>query len=105
MQNTVCFSAGGGNKRLNDGYALKSRWYVSSVNKEDKQNYLHPTIKPYELVKRHILHASNEGDLVLDPFMGSGTTCKVCKDLKRDYIGFEINEQFHKVLKLIKPHL
>ena len=46
---------------LNDGYKLKSKWYVSSINKKDKDIYDHPTIKPLDLVKRHILETTNEG--------------------------------------------
>lgn len=47
--------------RLNDGYELKSKWYLSPINQTDKKIYNHPTIKPLELVKRHILHTTNEG--------------------------------------------
>lgn len=83
--------------KLNDGYELKSKWYQSPINKSDKDDYGHPTIKPIELVKRHIAHATNENDLVLDPFMGSGTTAVACKELNRNFIGFEINEKYHKI--------
>lgn len=47
--------------KLNDGYQLKSKYYVSPINKYDKDKYLHPTIKPLELVKRHILHTTQTG--------------------------------------------
>lgn len=47
--------------RLNDGYTLKSKWYISNINQKDKEKYGHPTIKPLELVKRHIKHTTNEG--------------------------------------------
>ena len=85
--------------KLNDGYNLKSKWYISPLNKQDKDIFLHPTIKPLELVKRHILHSTQENDLVLDCFAGSGTTLKACKDLNRRYIGFEINEEYYKIAK------
>lgn len=88
---------GEGAPRYNDGYSLKSKWYVSPINKGDKDTYGHPTIKPYELVKRHILHSTNENDIVFDPFCGSGTTCKACKDLNRQYIGFEINPSYYQI--------
>ena len=71
-----------GNK-LNDGYDLKSKWYSSPINKKDKEKYKHPTIKPLELVKRHILHATQKGDVILDCFSGSGTTCVAAKELDR----------------------
>lgn len=85
------------NVRLNDGYELKSRWYKSSTNKEDKNKFKHPTIKPIDLVERHIKHSSNEGDIVLDPFVGSGTTCVAAKKTNRNYIGFEIDKNYHEI--------
>lgn len=85
--------------RLNDGYNLKSKWYMSGINKHDKDLYNHPTIKPLELVKRHILHSSQENNIILDPFCGSGTTLKACQETNRQYIGFEINEDYYKIAK------
>lgn len=82
---------------LNDGYEYKSKWYSSSINKKDKDKYNHPTIKPLELVKRHILHSTKENDIVLDCFSGSGTTCVACKELDRQFIGIEINPEYHKI--------
>lgn len=83
--------------KLNDGYELKSKWYESPINKKDKEKYKHPTIKPLELVKRHILHATQEKDIVLDCFSGSGTTCVAAKELDRRFIGIEINPEYHKI--------
>ena len=54
----------------------------------------HPTNKPYQLIKRVIETATNEGDMVLDPFSGSGTTALVCRDLKRQYTCIELNENY-----------
>lgn len=88
---------GKGAPRYNDGYSLKSKWYMSGTNKNDKDSYGHPTIKMYEQVKQHLLHSTNEGDLILDPFCGSGTTCAVAKEIKRKYIGFELNEDYYKI--------
>ena len=85
--------------RYNDGYDLKHKYYVSAANKLDKDNYSHPTIKPIELVKKHILHSTNKGDIVLDPFCGSGTTCKACQETDRKYIGFEINQKYYEIAK------
>lgn len=78
-------------------YSLKHKWYVSPTNKTDKALFEHPTIKPFELVKRHILNVTNEGDIVLDAFCGSGTTACVCKEINRNYIGFEINPNMYKI--------
>lgn len=83
--------------KLNNGYNLKSKWYIASRNKKDKDLFSHPTIKPLELVKRHLLHTTQPNDIVLDPFCGSGTTCVACQELGRQYIGFEISEKWCKV--------
>lgn len=83
--------------KLNDGYELKSKWYVSPINKTDKDLYNHPTIKPLELVKRHILHSTQPNDIVLDCFCGSGTTCVAAKETGRRYIGMEIDKEYHKI--------
>lgn len=83
--------------RYNDGYENKSKWYISSTNKFDKDQYDHPTIKPLELVERHLRHSCKEGDVVFDPFLGSGTTALAAKHLGLKYIGFEINEQYFKI--------
>lgn len=82
---------------LNDGYNLKSKYFISSINKEDKEIYNHPTIKPLELVKRHILHTTKENDLVFDSFMGSGTTAVAAKELNRKFLGFEINKEYYDI--------
>lgn len=54
----------------------------------------HPAVFPEQLAKDHIISWSNESDIVLDPFMGSGTTAKVSKELNRNYIGFEISKEY-----------
>lgn len=61
---------------------------------------LHPTQKPEELVKRAIIASSNEGDLVLDPFMGSGTTAVVAERYSRKWIGIETNKIYRKHAQL-----
>lgn len=86
-----------GNTRLNDGIKLKSKWYLSATNQTDKKHWNHPTIKPLNLVERHILHSSNENDIVLDCFCGSGTTCVACKNTNRRFIGMEINKEYYDI--------
>ena len=54
----------------------------------------HPAVFPEKLVSDHIVSWSNENDLILDPFMGSGTTAKMCLLLNRDFIGFEISKEY-----------
>jgi site-specific DNA-methyltransferase (cytosine-N4-specific) len=55
---------------------------------------------PAEIVRRCIKLFTFEGDLVLDPFTGSGTTLKVAKELNRNYVGYEISESFKEVISL-----
>lgn len=55
----------------------------------------HPAVFPRELAVDQILSWSNEGDLVLDPFMGSGTTCSVAHELRRKWIGYEISKEYY----------
>jgi len=88
---------GNGSPRYNDGIENKSKFYLSAKNKEDKDLYIHPTIKPLEMVKKHILHSSNEGDTILDCFMGSGTTAVACKELNRNFIGYEIDKTYYDI--------
>ena len=67
------------------------------VNIKDKELYVHPTIKPLDEVKKRILNSTQEGDVVLDTFMGSGTTAVACKELGRHFIGFELNPKYYQI--------
>ena len=63
-------------------------------NSSDKESHEHPAIFPEQLAADHILSWTNEGDIVLDPFSGSGTTLKMAKKHKRHYIGIDISEEY-----------
>lgn len=73
-------------------------------NPTEKHNvYNHPAVFPETLVNDHVISWSNENDVVLDPFMGSGTTGVVCKKNNRKFIGFEISKEYCiNALKRIK---
>lgn len=71
--------------RINNGYGYSA---------SDDMAYDHPAIFPEALARDHILSWSNVGDLVLDPFCGSGTTCKMAKMNSRNYIGIEISPEY-----------
>lgn len=72
--------------------------YKTSKNgQEDAIAYQHPAIFPSELVSDHILSWTNVGDLIYDPFMGSGTTAKKSIELSRNYIGSEISEEYWNI--------
>lgn len=68
--------------------------YVVGKNKEDQEAKGHPAPFPCELARDHILSWSSEGDIVLDPMCGSGTTCKVANQLGRYFIGFDISTDY-----------
>lgn len=59
--------------------------------------YKHPAIFPEKLAKDHIISWSNEGDLILDPFAGSGTTLKMAKLTNRNYLGIEISKEYCEI--------
>lgn len=63
----------------------------------NRNGKLHPTQKPLELMEYLIKTYSNEGDVILDPFAGSGTTLVGCLNTNRNYIGFEIEEKFFNI--------
>ena len=71
-------------------------WFITPCLSKDNR-YGHPAPFPEELVKDHILSWSNEGDLVLDPMCGSGTTCKMTKQLGRNFIGIDSSEEYCKI--------
>ncbi len=69
-------------------------WEFSHIHYSNPERLDHPTQKPEALMKRIILASSNERDIVLDPFVGSGTTCVVANALKRKWIGIDINPKY-----------
>lgn len=71
--------------------------YEVGYNKSSLDNPEHPATFPEKLAADHIKSWSNEGDLVLDPFNGSGTTTKMAKKANRNYIGIEINPDYCKI--------
>lgn len=75
----------------------KKTYYISQTNKADKKLWEHPTIKPLEFVKNHIRNSTQQGDVVLDCFSGSGTTCVASSQLGRNFIGIEIDEKYHSL--------
>ncbi len=84
---------------FNVGWENKKKNYSSPINNKDKEIFKHPTIKPIEMVKRHLLNLTKENDIVLDCFCGSGTTCVAAKELGRKYIGIEINKEYCEIAK------
>ena len=79
-------------KETNRGKQMKSVWEVLPPNRDEKLFGKHPAQKPVALLERIILASSNEGDLVLDPFMGSGTTAVAAFRLSRSVFGIEFDD-------------
>lgn len=69
-------------------------WKISLVSGNSPERTEHPAQYPEELIERIIKVGSNEGDLILDPFMGSGTTAVVAKRLNRQYVGYETEAEY-----------
>jgi len=87
----IVFASKGKSRRLNTTTQGNVFYCKRVVNGE------HPTEKPVELIKQIIEYASNENDLVLDAFMGGGSTAIACKQSKRNFIGFEVNPDYIKI--------
>ena len=88
--------SGYGDKRNSKRYRHNVWKYNVGKNQTTKDSiaFQHPAIFPEQLAQDHILSWSNEGDVVLDPFMGSGTTAKMAILNNRKYIGFEISKEY-----------
>ena len=66
---------------------------------KDKFAFQHPAMFPEQLAHDHIISWSNEGDIVFDPMCGSGTTCKMAKQLGRNFIGIDISEEYCEIAR------
>ena len=75
-------------------YSTKKTYYVTPLNTKEKRLYGHPTVKPQEILENLVINSSNENDIVLDPFMGSGSTGVAAVNNNRKFIGLEINEEY-----------
>ena len=80
--------------KIGGEFKTKLTYYVTPLNQLDKKKYGHPTIKPLKIVQNLIINSSSEGDVVLDPFLGSGTTAVAAANTGRHYIGFELDERY-----------
>lgn len=93
-------TGGMGNKNGQENRSLSNVWYdISPIVPWSKERVDHSTQKPLQLMERLITIFSNEDDLVLDCFAGSGSTLVAAKNLKRNYIGIEINKNYCNIIK------
>lgn len=88
-----------GAKWLEVGYNPKDLWSVSRLHREHPERADHPTQKPLEIIERMIKASCPPGGVVLDPFMGSGTTAIAAKRLGRQFAGFELNPDYCAIIE------
>lgn len=86
-------------KKLNGDKQAKDVWRLPAVSNWEKEQGKHPTQKPLGLLSRIILSSTQKGDLILDPFSGSGTTGIASILLDRKYVGIEQELEFLKLSK------
>ena len=102
IYNSTCKNMGGENGRTKKTFVLNSQryknniWEIAIAQNKTK----HPAVFPEQLAKDHIISWSNEGDIVLDPFVGSGTTAKMAILNNRNYIGFEISAEYCEIARM-----
>jgi len=90
--------AGKKSKETREWGARTNIWRIvnsGGFGQSSKTSYKHPATMPEELARGHIITWSNPGDIVLDPFMGSGTTAQVALEENRNFIGFEIDPEYY----------
>jgi site-specific DNA-methyltransferase (adenine-specific) len=84
-------------KRANAGKQMQSLWHIQPPAAREKRHGKHPTQKPEALLERILAAATDAGDLVLDPFCGSGTTAVACARAGRRFAGVELDESYLKI--------
>lgn len=97
--NSTCKNIGGESGRSKKKFVLNDNRYANNIwNIAVSQNKTaHPAVFPEQLANDHIISWSNAGDIVLDPFMGSGTTAVAAIKTNRHFIGFELSEEYCEI--------
>ena len=93
-------------KEIKEFGARTNIWKIKNsggFGQSNKKAYEHPATMPEQLAHDHIITWTNPGDLVIDPFMGSGTTARMAIQTDRNYIGFEIDETYWELCQSITP--
>lgn len=87
----------GNNKLTTKKLQLRNVWEIPSTPKNEKSFGKHPSQKPISVLKRLIVGATNTNEIIIDPFMGSGTMPLVAKNLNRNFIGIDNNKEYCKI--------
>ena len=89
----------GKNSKIGGTYASKSMVYSSQRNTKESKQFNHPTVKPQPLLEKFLINHTTEHGVILDPFMGSGSTGVACSNLSRKFIGIEMDEGYFNIAK------
>ena len=85
--------------KLYGSYSTKGKYWLSPLNVADKKKYGHPTCKPEKIIRTLVENSSQRGELVCDPYLGSGTTAAVCAQIGRRFIGGDISPDYVRISK------
>lgn len=81
--------------RVYGSYETKRKWWIQPVNVSDKKLYGHPTVKPLNIIRQMIVNSSEQGGVILDPFIGTGTTAVAAIREGRRFVGFETDGKYY----------
>jgi DNA modification methylase len=82
--------------RLYGSYETKRTFYTTLRNQQENIEFRHPTVKPCQIIRNFIVNSSLRGGVILDPFIGSGTTAVAALQEGRHYIGFELDRDYYE---------
>ena len=97
--NSLFVGTGGNAKDISDSGGASRFFYCAKASRSERGNNNHPTCKPVKLMEYLIKLVSREGALILDPFLGSGTTMLACQNLGRKCIGIEQSEEYCNIAR------
>lgn len=80
-------------------YNTKFTYYATPLNQKEKKQFNHPTVKPINIIQNFIVNSSQENEIVLDCFMGSGSTGVACINTNRKFIGIELDPTYFETAK------
>ena len=89
----------GKNSKIGGSYSSKSMVYSSQRNTKESKEFNHPTVKPQQLLEKFLINHTTDKSVVLDTFMGSGSTGVACVNTGRKFIGIEMDETYYNVAK------